>query len=52
MDSNTLYIIIGVIGLAVGVFTGKLIFAKNTARQVEEAEQKSAKILSEAQFSA
>jgi ribonuclease Y len=52
MDSNILYIIIGVIGLAVGIFAGKVIFAKNTTRQVEDAEQKSAKILTEAQLSA
>jgi ribonuclease Y len=52
MDSTVLYIIIAVICLAVGVLVGKLIFSKNTRKQIEDANQQSQKILSDAQLSA
>src|ERR1700709_1847673 len=52
MDSTVLYIIIAVICLAAGVLAGKFIFSKDTRKQVEEANQQSQKILSDAQFSA
>ncbi|MFN9491901.1 MAG: ribonuclease Y [Sphingobacteriales bacterium] len=41
-------IIIGVIALAVGIGAGKFLFAVNTKKQVEEAEQQVQKILSDA----
>ena len=48
MDPNILYIIIGVAALVVGLVAGKLIFAKNTRKKVEEAELQSQTILKEA----
>ena len=41
MDPNILYIIIGVAALLLGLVAGKLIFAKNTRKKVEEAELQS-----------
>src|SRR5450755_3220505 len=52
MDSTVLYIIIAVICLAIGVLAGKFIFSKDTRKQIEDANQQSQKILSEAQLSA
>ena len=52
MDSTVISIIIAVICLAVGVLAGKFIFSKNTRKQIEEANQQSQKILSDAQLSA
>src|SRR5882724_4425523 len=49
MDANLLFIIIGSASLIIGVIAGKLIFAKKTRNQVEQAEQQAKKILSEAQ---
>ncbi len=42
-------IIIGLIGIVVGVIAGKFIFAVNTRKQVEEAEQQAQKIVADAQ---
>lgn len=50
--SQILPIIIGVLSLAVGIGAGKLIFAKNTRKIVEESEIQAQKILSEAQIQA
>ena len=52
MEPNTLTYIIGAIALLVGIVAGKFIFAKNTQRRVEEAEQQAQRILSDAQTSA
>jgi ribonuclease Y len=52
MDANILPIIIGLGALIVGVVAGKFIFAKNTKKQVEEADSQSKKIVSEAQITA
>jgi ribonuclease Y len=49
MDPNILSIIIGVAALVAGILAGKAIFAKNTKKQVEDAEQQVQKILSDAQ---
>ncbi len=38
MDQNILFVIIGVAALIIGIIAGKLIFAKNTKKQIEEAE--------------
>lgn len=49
MDFNQILpIIIGVIALAVGIGAGRFLFAANTKKQVEEAEQQAQKILSDA----
>lgn len=45
-------IIIGAIALIIGILLGKLVFAKNTKKQVEEAEQQAQKIKSDAQAQA
>jgi ribonuclease Y len=52
MEPNVLTYIVGVIALVIGIIAGKLIFAKNTKRQVEEAEHQSNKIISDAQSQA
>ena len=52
MEPNMLTYIIGGIALLVGIVAGKFIFAKNTQRRVEEAEQQAQKLLNDAQTSA
>ena len=52
MDSTIISIIIAVICLVVGILAGKFIFSKNTRKQIEDADQQSQKILSDAQISA
>ena len=52
MEPTIIYIIIGVIALIIGIVLGKIIFAKNTKKQVEEAEQQSKLILKEAELRA
>lgn len=49
MDPIILSIIIGVVCLIVGVVVGKLLFAANTQKQVQEAESRAQKIISDAQ---
>ena len=48
MDSNIIFIIIGVLALIVGVLAGKFIFAKDTKKRVEEAELQAQTIIKEA----
>jgi ribonuclease Y len=52
MDQNVVFILIGVGALIVGLIAGRLIFAKNTKKQVEEAEQQAQNILKEAELRA
>ncbi|HTD93753.1 MAG TPA: ribonuclease Y, partial [Chitinophagaceae bacterium] len=52
MDPNIVSIIIGAVALVVGLILGRLIFAKNTAKKLEEAEQQSQTILREAELRA
>lgn len=52
MDPNILSIIIGAGALIIGLVAGKLIFAKNTGKKVEEAELQSQTILREAELRA
>jgi ribonucrease Y len=53
MDSTLIIpIITGIITLILGFIAGKLIFAKNTAKLVEEAEHQVKKIIAEANISA
>jgi ribonuclease Y len=52
MEPIIIYIIIGVAALILGTILGKVIFAKNTKKQVEEAELQSQKILNDAQSQA
>src|SRR6478735_2171926 len=50
MDQNVVFILIGVGALIVGLIAGRLVFAKNTKKQVEEAEQQAQNILKEAEL--
>ncbi len=52
MDQTVLYIIIGVGSLIVGLIAGRFLFAKNTKKQVEEAEYQAQNILKEAELRA
>ena len=52
MDPNILFIIIGAAALIIGLVAGKLIFAKNAGKKVEEAELQSQTILREAELRA
>ena len=52
MDPNIIYIIIGVSALIIGIVAGKFIFAKDTRKQIEEAEIQSQSILKEAEIRA
>jgi ribonucrease Y len=52
MDLITISAITGVAALIVGILVGKLIFAKNTRKKVEEAELQSQIILKEAELRA
>jgi ribonuclease Y len=50
MDPIIIYGIIGVAALVVGIVAGKLLFAKNTRKIIEEAELQSQTILKEAEL--
>src|SRR5688500_12983365 len=52
MDPNIISIIIDAAALLVGIVAGKLIFAKNTRKQVEAAELQSQTLLKEAELRA
>lgn len=52
MDPIIITIFTGIAGLAVGVVSGKFIFAKNTQKAVEEAELQAQTILKEAEIRA
>lgn len=52
MELNALSYIIGGIAFVIGIIAGKLIFAKNTQRKIEEAENQANKIISDAQSKA
>ncbi|MEP6595962.1 MAG: ribonuclease Y [Ginsengibacter sp.] len=45
-------IIVGVVALIAGIILGKLIFSKNTKKQLEEADQQSQKLISDAKIQA
>lgn len=47
-----MYIIIGAVALIVGVIAGKIFFAKNTKKQIEEAELQAQTLLKEAELRA
>ena len=52
MDSTIIYIIVGIAALIAGVLAGKVIFAKNTDKQVQEAELEAKKLVAEGQLKA
>ena len=52
MDQQVLSIIIGVVALIAGVAAGRFIFAKNTKKQIEDADLQALNILKEAELRA
>ncbi len=52
MDPIIIYIIIGAAALILGIILGKLVFAKNTQKQIAEAEQLAQKIIADGQLQA
>ncbi len=52
MEPIIIYIIIGAAALIVGLILGKLVFAKNTQKKIEEAKQQAQKIISDGQLQA
>ena len=50
MDQNILFAIIGGAGLIIGIIAGKLLFSKNTKKQIAEAELLAQSILKEAEL--
>jgi ribonuclease Y len=52
MELSIFSIIIGIAALTIGIVLGKVIFAKNTKKQVEQAEQQAGLILKEAELRA
>jgi len=52
MEPTILYIIIGAVTLIIGVIAGRFAFAKNTKKQVEEADLQAQSLIKEAQFRA
>jgi len=50
MDQNILFAIIGVVGIIFGIIAGKLLFAKNTKKEIAEAELLAQSILKEAEL--
>lgn len=53
MDTSLIIsLITGLVALTAGIFAGKVIFSKDTARKTEEAEQQARKIISDAKSNA
>ena len=52
MDPIIIYIIIGAVALILGIVLGKLVFAKNTQKQVAEAEKQAQKIITDGNLQA
>src|SRR6478735_7589372 len=52
MEPNIVSIVIGAIALVIGILVGKFIFAKNTKKQIEEAELQAQKIIADGQLQA
>ncbi len=52
MDTNLISIIIGVVALIIGIIAGKIIFAKNTKKIIEEADLQAKTLLKEAELRA
>jgi ribonuclease Y len=52
MDPIIIYMIIGAAALILGIILGKLVFAKNTKKQLEEAAQQAQKIITDGQLQA
>lgn len=48
MDSTIVVAIVAVAAILIGIFLGKMIFAKNTQRQIEDADQQAKKLIEDA----
>ena len=48
MDSTVIAAIVAIVAVIIGIFSGKMIFAKNTRKDVEEAENLAKKIIEDA----
>ncbi len=48
MDSTIIVAIVAVVAILIGIILGKLIFAKNTQKQIDDAEQQAQKIVEDA----
>ncbi|TKK65523.1 ribonuclease Y [Ilyomonas limi] len=52
MDQTVIPIIIGLVALVIGIVAGKFIFAKNTKKQIQDAEAQAQTIIKEAELRA
>jgi ribonucrease Y len=52
MEPTIIYLLTGAAGLIAGIFGGKMFFAKNTDKQVQEADLQAQKLVAEAQLKA
>lgn len=52
MESTIVVAIVAVVAILIGIFLGKQIFAKNTQKQLEEAEQQAKKLAEDAKIQA
>src|SRR5689334_874236 len=52
MDLNIMTLVIAVVALLVGIIAGKFIFAKDTKKRIEEAEQHADHLIKEAEMRA
>lgn len=50
MISTIIIIIVAIVAIIIGIFLGKAIFAKDTQKQIDEANQQAQKVLAEAQI--
>ena len=48
MDTTLIAAIIGIVALLIGIFAGKMLFAKNTQKTVEDAEAIAKKLVDDA----
>ena len=52
MEISLMSIILGAVGLIAGIIAGRFIFAKDTKKQLEDADQQAQRIISDAQTQA
>lgn len=52
MEPNILFIIIGAIALTSGLLLGKFVFAKNTSKLIQDAEDQAKKVIADGQLQA
>ncbi|MFZ4058307.1 MAG: ribonuclease Y [Ferruginibacter sp.] len=52
MEPTIIYVIIGVVAIVIGIILGKVIFAKNTQKQIEDAQNTAQNVIKEAELRA